>query len=66
MTDLVIGWTANHSIRNNASKWIVEGVEELAGRFPFPMVVFDSSGFSTPSIRQIDPAACGNDTPARS
>jgi hypothetical protein len=27
MTDLVIGWTENHSIRNNASKWIVEGIE---------------------------------------
>jgi hypothetical protein len=47
MTDLVIGWTANHSIRNNASKWIVEGVEELAGRFPFPIVVFDSPGVGT-------------------
>jgi len=42
MTDLVIGWTENHSIRNNASKWITEGVEELTERFPFPMVIFDS------------------------
>lgn len=42
MTDVVTGWTENTSIRNNASKWITEGVEELQGRFPFPMVIFDS------------------------
>ena len=42
MTDLVIGWTENASIRNNASKWILEGIEELQERFPFPMAVFDS------------------------
>lgn len=42
MTDLVIGWTENASIRNNASKWILEGIEELQQRFPFPMAVFDS------------------------
>jgi hypothetical protein len=48
MTDVAIGWTENCSIRNNASKWIVAGVEELAERFPFAMVIFDSSGFDTP------------------
>lgn len=42
MTDVVTGWTENTSIRNNASKWITEGVEELQQRFPFPMVIFDS------------------------
>lgn len=42
MTDLVTGWTENHSIRNNASKWILEGIEELQGWFPFPMTIFDS------------------------
>jgi len=49
MTDLVIGWTENHSIRNNAAKWILEGIDELQARFPFPMVVFDSTGFDTPT-----------------
>lgn len=34
-TDLVTGCTENHSIRNNASRWILEGIEELAERFPF-------------------------------
>lgn len=42
MTDLVIGWTENHSIRNNATKWIMKGIEELVERFPFAMVIFDS------------------------
>lgn len=42
MTDLVTGWTENRSIRNNASKWILEGIEALQRLFPFPMAVFDS------------------------
>ena len=42
MTDLVTGWTENCSIRNNAAKWILEGVEELVEMFPFAMSVFDS------------------------
>lgn len=42
MTDLVTGWTENCSIRNNASKWITAGVEELQQWFPFEMTVFDS------------------------
>lgn len=42
MTDIVTGWTENRSIRNNASKWMVEGIEQIQHRFPFPMVIFDS------------------------
>lgn len=42
MTDVVTGWTENHSIPNNAAKWIVEGIEELQARFPLAMVIFDS------------------------
>jgi hypothetical protein len=42
MTDIVTGWTQNCSIRYNASKWIVEGIEELQKQFPFAMVIFDS------------------------
>lgn len=42
MTDVVIGWTENCSIRNNASSWIVEGIDALQQRFPFAMVIFDS------------------------
>lgn len=42
MTDVVIGWTENASIRNNAAKSIVEGIEKLQAWFPFPLVIFDS------------------------
>jgi hypothetical protein len=42
MTDLAIGWTENCSIRNNASKSIVAGVEGLQQWFPFDLVIFDS------------------------
>jgi hypothetical protein len=42
MTDLVTGWTENCSIRNNANKWIVAGIEELQQRFPYAMAIFDS------------------------
>lgn len=42
MTDVVTGWTENCSIRNNAAKWILEGIEQLQQRFPFAMVIFDS------------------------
>lgn len=46
MTDLVTGWTENTSIRNNASKWIVQAVADLQGMFPFPLRVFDSDNGS--------------------
>lgn len=46
MTDMVTGWTENTSIRNNASKWIVQAVGDLQGTFPFPLRVFDSDNGS--------------------
>ncbi len=42
MTDMVTGWTENCSIRNNAAKWITEGIEQLQQWFPFTMIIFDS------------------------
>ena len=42
MTDLVTGWTENTSIRNNASRWILAGIEALQEGFPFTLVIFDS------------------------
>lgn len=42
MTDLVTGWTENASVRNNAAKWILGAVKDLAAAFPFPLTVFDS------------------------
>ena len=46
MTDLATGWTENASIRNNASRWIVQAVADLQGMFPFPLRVFDSDNGS--------------------
>lgn len=46
MTCLVTGWTENASIRNNAATWIVKGVANLEGMFPFPLRVFDSDNGS--------------------
>ncbi len=46
MTDMVTGWTENASIRNNASKWIVQAVGDLQHMFPFPLRVFDSDNGS--------------------
>ena len=42
MTDMVTGWTENASIRNNASLWITQAVDDLQASFPFPLVSFDS------------------------
>ena len=42
LTDMVTGWTENASIRNNASLWITQAVNELQASFPFPLVSFDS------------------------
>lgn len=46
MTDMVTGWTENASIRNNASLWITQAVNELQASFPFPLVSFDSDNGS--------------------
>lgn len=46
MTDLITRWTENTSIRNNAAKWIVQGVDHRQALFPFPLRVFDSDNGS--------------------
>jgi predicted DNA-binding transcriptional regulator AlpA len=46
MTDMVTGWTECVSIRNNATRWMIEGVEHLTNRFPFPLKGFDSDNGS--------------------
>ncbi len=46
MTDMSTRWTECGSIRNNASKWILETVEELRDSFPFPISGFDSDNGS--------------------
>jgi hypothetical protein len=46
MTDMSTGWTECGSHSGNASKWILEAVEELRGSFPFPVTGFDSDNGS--------------------
>lgn len=46
MTDMSTGWTECASIRNNASKWILEAVGTLRESFPFPVTGFDSDNGS--------------------
>lgn len=46
MTDMVTGWTENAPIRNNASRWITETVDDLQASFPFPLNSFDSDNGS--------------------
>ena len=46
MTDMSTGWTECGSIRNNASKWILETVEGLREEFPFPVTGFDTGNGS--------------------
>lgn len=46
MSDVPTGWTENYSIRNNAAKWIITGVDHLQGMFPFPLTCFDSDNGS--------------------
>lgn len=46
MTDMSTGWTECESIRNNASKWILEAVGRLRESFPFPVTGFDSDNGS--------------------
>ncbi len=37
VTDTFTGWTANRSVKNKASKWIVLALEEIRAEFPFPI-----------------------------
>ncbi|WP_238159376.1 MULTISPECIES: hypothetical protein [Mycobacterium] len=45
MTDLVTGWTENHSVRNNASKWICATVSAS--------ITPGRSGFSSEQVRVV-------------
>jgi hypothetical protein len=45
---------------------VLAALDDIARVLPFPILGVDSSGFDTPIRSPICPAACGNDTPARS
>jgi hypothetical protein len=42
MTDIATGWTVNRSVKNKAARWVIEAIDEAAGRFPFRICGIDS------------------------
>lgn len=45
-TDIATGWTVNRSVKNKAAIWVLEALEHVAARFPFPIVGIDSDNGS--------------------
>ena len=41
-TDVFTGWTENIAVRNGAHKWVLEAMDEIVVRLPFPMVGLDT------------------------
>jgi hypothetical protein len=41
-TDIHTGWTETIAVKNKARIWVFEGLQELRGRFPFPLLGIDS------------------------
>ncbi len=41
-TDVFTGWTENVAVRNGAHKWVLEAMDEIVDRLPFPMVGLDT------------------------
>jgi hypothetical protein len=41
-TDVFTGWTENVAVRNGAHKWVLEAMDEILARLPFPMVGLDT------------------------
>lgn len=35
-TDVFTGWTENVAVRNGAHKWVLEAMDEILARLPFP------------------------------
>lgn len=41
-TDVFTGWTENVAVRNGAHKWVLEAMDEVLDRLPFPLVGLDT------------------------
>ncbi|WAH98029.1 DDE-type integrase/transposase/recombinase [Arthrobacter sp. MMS18-M83] len=41
-TDVFTGWTENVAVRNGAHKWVLEAMDEVVSRLPFPLVGLDT------------------------
>lgn len=46
VTDIATGWTINRSVRNKAQKWVLEAIDYVIDRFPFPVLGIDSDNGS--------------------
>jgi len=45
-TDIATGWTVNRSVKNKAAVWVLDAVEYVVARFPFPILGIDSDNGS--------------------
>lgn len=45
-TDVLTGWTINRSVKNKAMVWVVEAIDYVIARFPFPVKGIDSDNGS--------------------
>jgi transposase InsO family protein len=41
-TDVFTGWTKNIAVRNGAHKWVLEAMDEIVARLPFPLIGLDT------------------------
>lgn len=46
MTDIATGWTGNRSVRNEARKWVIAVLGQIALVMPFPVLGIDSDNGS--------------------
>ena len=46
VTDVLTGWTINRSVKNKAAIWVLEALEYVIARFPFPIKGIDSDNGS--------------------
>lgn len=42
VTDVFTGWTENMAIKNDAQRWVIEGMTAIEGRLPFRLVGLDT------------------------
>jgi len=45
-TDVLTGWTINRSVKNKAMIWVVDAIDYVIARFPFPIKGIDSDNGS--------------------
>ncbi|NNN21313.1 MAG: transposase family protein [Acidimicrobiales bacterium] len=46
VTDIATGWTINRSVKNKAAIWVLEALDYVISKFPFPILGIDSDNGS--------------------